>query len=203
MKFIILLLLFLSPYICFSQTAKDYLILGVNKKLDFDIDGALENFNKAIELDKKLYAAYWNRGNIKFINSDFKGAMEDFNTAIELDPKLDVAYAGRAKTKFSLQDYRGAIKDYDKVIQLSPNISIYFFLRAEAKDQLDEFESAISDYDRSIKLNPIKSLNGKSYFNRGIDKLKINKKDEGCLDLSKAGELGKVDAYKYIQMYCQ
>lgn len=203
MKFIILLLLFLSPFICFSQTAKDYLIRGVDKKHKFDLDGALENFNKAIELDKKLYAAYWNRGNIKWINRDYNGAMEDFNTAIELDPKLYVAYADRAQTKFSLQDYRGAIKDYDKVIQLSPNSSIYFFLRAEAKDQLEEFESAISDYDRSIKLNPIKSLNGERYFNRGIDNLKLNKKDKGCLDLSKAGELGKVDAYNYIKMYCQ
>lgn len=203
MKYTILILLFLIPIFCFTQTAKQYLELGVKKKMEYDSESALQYFDKAIALDSKLYSAYWNRGSTKWSLFDYKGAMEDLNIAIELNPSIDAAYVDRGRTKFSLQDYRGAIKDYDKAIQLSPNSSTYFFMRAEAKDQIHEFTSAVIDYDKSITLNRIKSLTGDSYFNRGIDKLKLGKKIEGCLDLSKAGELGNDKAYDYIKKYCQ
>lgn len=203
MKFPILILLFLIPSFCFTQTAKQYLELGIKKNMEYDSESALQYFDKAIALDRKLYSAYWNRGSTKWSLFDYKGAMEDLNTAIEIDPSIEVAYVDRARTKISLNDYRGAIKDYDIAIRLRPNISTYFFLRAEAKDQLKEFLSAIADYDKSITLNPIKSLRGESYLKRGIDKLRVSKKNEGCMDLSKAGELGETKAYDYIRKYCQ
>jgi hypothetical protein len=34
-------------------------------------------------------------------------------------------------------------------------------------------------------------------------KIELNQKDGGCLDLSKAGELGYSEAYDKIQQYCQ
>jgi len=37
---------------------------------------------------------------------------------------------------------------------------------------------------------------------RGLDKLLLEQKDNGCLDLSKAGELGLVGAYEAIKEFC-
>lgn len=41
------------------------------------------------------------------------------------------------------------------------------------------------------------------YYYRGIAKLNSNQIDSGCLDLSKAGELGYKEAYVLIKKYCQ
>ena len=41
-----------------------------------------------------------------------------------------------------------------------------------------------------------------SYYFRGLSKIKIGQKEEGCKDLSKAGELGKSEAYKAISHNC-
>jgi hypothetical protein len=38
---------------------------------------------------------------------------------------------------------------------------------------------------------------------RGIAKLQLGQKDDGCLDLSEAGQLGFSKAYSEIKKYCQ
>ena len=40
------------------------------------------------------------------------------------------------------------------------------------------------------------------YINRGLAKLGLGQKDSGCLDFSKAGELGYSEAYQSIKEYC-
>jgi hypothetical protein len=42
-----------------------------------------------------------------------------------------------------------------------------------------------------------------SFYLRGLSKIKIGQKEEGCKDLSKAGELGKTEAYKAISENCK
>jgi hypothetical protein len=37
---------------------------------------------------------------------------------------------------------------------------------------------------------------------RGLSKIILGQKDSGCLDLSKAGELGYDRAYEAIEKYC-
>jgi len=42
-----------------------------------------------------------------------------------------------------------------------------------------------------------------AYHNRGFAKIKLGQKDSGCQDLSKAGEMGDMDAYDLIKEHCQ
>jgi hypothetical protein len=55
------------------------------------------------------------------------------------------------------------------------------------------------DHNKSIRLNPKDGLN---YFRSAITRQKFNQKDEACLDFSKAGELGVIEAYEIIKFYC-
>jgi hypothetical protein len=41
-----------------------------------------------------------------------------------------------------------------------------------------------------------------AYSGRGIAKIRSGQKDSGCLDLSKAGELGFAEAYESIKKLC-
>ena len=43
---------------------------------------------------------------------------------------------------------------------------------------------------------------GDAYFNRGLVQIYLKDKDKGCIDLSRAGELGVEDAYGVISKYC-
>ena len=52
---------------------------------------------------------------------------------------------------------------------------------------IDDFIGAIRDCDKAIELNPNYA---KAYYNRGIAKIKLGRKEEGCFDLNKAGVMG-------------
>ena len=44
---------------------------------------------------------------------------------------------------------------------------------------------------------------GDAYFNRGLVLIYLKDKEKGCIDLSRAGELGVHDAYSAIKRFCE
>ena len=58
-------------------------------------DRAIEDFNKAIELDPRDDIAYYNRGRAYENKQQYDRAIEDYNKAIELNPRFDKAYSNR------------------------------------------------------------------------------------------------------------
>ena len=44
---------------------------------------------------------------------------------------------------------------------------------------------------------------GEAYYNRALVLIYIKDREKGCIDLSRAGELGVKDAYGVIKKYCK
>ena len=74
-----------------------------------------------------------------------------------------------------------------------------YFYKGLSKHKLGDDRGAILDYTKAIAINPNNDL---AYLNRGLARLNLDQKESGCLDLSKAGELGHEEAYKFIKEYC-
>jgi len=84
-------------------------------------DEAIEECNKAIELDPNLAAAYNNRAWAYNEKGQYDLAIADCNKAIELDPSLFEAYWNRAWA-YTLQGKNAkAIADFEKFITLTDN----------------------------------------------------------------------------------
>ena len=73
-----------DDYIRELDTPEAYLKRGNHKLDQSDIEGALLDFNKAIEKDPGNCEAYLNRGAIKQAQGDTDGAAHDFRKAKEL-----------------------------------------------------------------------------------------------------------------------
>ena len=78
------------------------------------------------------------------------------------------------------------------------NIEAYFN-RGKAKQFLQAYEDAINDCTKIIQINP---KNMDAYFMRGVLRIEFGDTKNGCLDLSKAGELGDLKAYEMIKEKC-
>jgi tetratricopeptide (TPR) repeat protein len=110
-------------------------------------------------------------------------------------------YYDRALAKGKSEDYAGAISDFTKALKIDPEYSLAYLERGSYKGRLGEHTEAIADITKAIELDP---KYARAYFDRGFNKMglaigvnNINKslKDSGCLDFSKAAELGYSQAY--------
>jgi tetratricopeptide (TPR) repeat protein len=183
-----------------AQTnAKDYTQRGRDLLEKREYVEALVNLNKAIELDPNNSPAYYLRGNIKDNFEDRHGAMKDYNMAIEKNPKFADALFARGNVKMKLQDYYGAVDDFTAVITINENFVEAYFSRGRAKQFLQAYQDAINDCSKIIQINP---KNADAYSMRGILRIEFGDMKNGCLDLSKAGELGDLKAYELIKEKC-
>lgn len=189
----------ISVVAAFAQTAKDLTQRGMELYEKREFMEAILNLNKAIETDAKYFQAYFVRGNIKAVFEDYHGAMKDYNSAIENNPKLADGFFARGNVKMKLQDYYGAIADYTSAITLNEDYVDAYFSRGKAKQFLQAYEDAINDCTKIIQINP-KSKD--AYYMRGLLRLEFGDQKMGCLDLSKAGELGDSKAYETIKDKC-
>jgi len=89
-----------------------------------DLDRALADCNKAIEIKPDVTEIYAFRGVLKRYNGDLDGAMADFNNVIALNPKDTLAYAGRGEVYYDLQKFTDALADFRKSCELNSDVQI-------------------------------------------------------------------------------
>lgn len=158
-----------------------------------DIDKALIGVN-----DQTKKEIYYHKGFSLFQLKDYNGAIESYTRCINVDSINSDAFAQRALCKRALRNYIGAIQDYTKSLLIVPNSGVHLMYRGQCKEKVNDFYGALSDFNKAITFDP---TNGEAYLSRGCLKCKRND-NEGCIDLSKAGELGLSEAYALMQMYC-
>src|SRR5208283_5201945 len=87
---------------------------GDAKKSKGDLDGAIGDYTKAIELNPNDDYAYFRRGSAKYAKHDWDGAIADITKALELKPDDAFAYHTRGNAEESKGDWDKAIADYSK-----------------------------------------------------------------------------------------
>ncbi|PYL23621.1 MAG: hypothetical protein DMF37_09355, partial [Verrucomicrobia bacterium] len=85
-----------------------------------DMNGAIADFSRAIELDPKSTSAYYHRGIARLEKAEFDAAIGDLNRAIELSPNTSDYYNDRGLAKLRKGDNDGAIADFTRAIELDP-----------------------------------------------------------------------------------
>ena len=113
-------------------------------------------------------------------------------------PKVSMSDAASAgiNDKKRAYEHEMITRDYDMVIRLNPNFVYAYFNRGNLRCVQRDFRAAIQDYDEAIKRD---SDFAEAYFNRGLAHLSLGDTNRGLSDLSKAGELGIINAYSIIK----
>ena len=132
-----------------NLSEEQYCNLGISKAKAMDFIGAIENFNKAIELNPNFSLPYEHRGNVKLILKDYFGAITDYNNAIKIDSLNYGPFTMRGNVKKLLEDYYGAIADYTKAIELNPNYGGAYYNRGNVKYYLGDKIGSCDDYRKS------------------------------------------------------
>lgn len=161
-------------------------------------NAALSNYDKAIENNPDETFYYINRGALQAEMIDFISSMES-NVQILT---LDNTGSARARVKdngSNNYDYTSAIHDMNKAAKLMPDFPFVYYNLGNLYCLSSDLPEAINQYTKALDLYPAL---GEAYFNRGLVLIYLKDKEKGCIDLSKAGELGVADAYSVIKKYC-
>jgi tetratricopeptide (TPR) repeat protein len=117
-----------------------------------DLNGAVADMTKSIELDPYNESHYRDRAGLKAELKDYDGALEDYSKIIELDPSVG-NYESRAGFKKQQNDYYGALQDYMKAYELAPN-NDRLLRMAEVKALQGEMDAALRDIAKVLQGDP-------------------------------------------------
>ncbi len=127
----------------------------VTAKEKADLQGAIADFNRALQLDPENAKAYGNRGIAKMEQGDCDGAIGDFDHVLTLDPKNAGAYAGRGSVNFLARNWTAALRDYKRFCGLSrrnqqyPRLAIWMI-----RSRLGEREEADKELAARFNAEP-------------------------------------------------
>lgn len=185
-------------------------IKGMNEVRNKQYNSALRYFDQAVDTAEddvsknryaKLYKAFFlmNRGVLKAEMIDFIASIESNVQTLTMDDQ-GATRARVSDRSTRTYDYSEAIADIEGAIKILPDIPYLYFNLGNLHCLSSQLVNAIDDYTRAISIYP--DL-GDAYYNRGLVLIFLKDSEKGCIDLSRAGELGIKDAYSVINKYCK
>ena len=168
---------------------------GVTQSLIKQYTNAVNTFSAAIMVNPTNPFLYLNRSTTRAEMIDFISSIDNTYQRISIDS--DPANRLR-NTGVRQYNYDEAIEDINKAIKLFPDFAYSYYNRANLHAISGRLPDAYDDYTRAIELNP---NFGEAYYNRGLVQIFMRDTHKGCLDLSKAGELGIEESYQTLRHY--
>ncbi len=135
-------------------TADDYYNRGIARGKSGDLDGAIADFSKVIEIEPRDAQAYYNRGYARQLKKDFGGAIADYTKYIEIEPLDPDGYNNRGNARRNKGDFDGAIADLNKAIEIDSRYARAYYNRGFALQAKGDLDGAIAQYTKYIELEP-------------------------------------------------
>lgn len=190
-----------------GNTAGDYFLRALYDYAGKQFNSSLNYYGEAIakagEEDgvERMYEAFYrlNRGVLRAEMIDFISSIESNVQVLSMDDTGNTR--ARVKDQVSRRyDYSDAVDDMKAVVEMLPDQPYAYFNLGNLYCLSAEHISSIDNYTKAIELYPYM---GDAYFNRGLVLIYLKDREKGCIDLSRAGELGVQDAYSVIKKYCE
>ncbi len=187
----------------FAQTIKEsvepsWLTLfqrGITQSLIKQYTNSVNTYTEAIKINPSNPFLYLNRSTTRAEMIDFISSIDNSYQRITIDSDPANRLHNNSKRTYS---YDEAVADLNKVSKLFPDFAYAYYNRANLKALSGDLPAAFEDYTKAIEQHPHFA---EAYYNRGVIQLFMKDTRKGCLDISKAGELGIEEAYEVLKRY--
>jgi len=115
---------------------------------------ALEEFNRAVELDPYNAQALYGRALIYQAANQHEFAIADFTSASGLNPQKPEPLLGRAISYLAVGKVKEAAADLDEASEFDPNNAQIWTTRGVAYERLGDRTKAAASYSRAVTLRP-------------------------------------------------
>jgi len=170
---------------------------AITQSLVKQYTNAVNTYSRAIELNPANPFLYLNRSTTRAEMIDFISSIDNAYQQISIDSDPALRLQGTSARSYT---YDEAIADLNAALKLYPDFAYLYYNRANLMALSGKLPEAYEDYSRAIELNP---QFAEAYYNRGLVQIFMKDTRKGCLDISKAGELGIRQAYDLLKRYAR
>ena len=176
---IVIIILVLSAGIYFMSSPKnkvrEYSALGTSLYREGKYEEAIEQFNKAIELDSEISGPYRGLGGAYLELKDYEKAIENFEKSLSINPNSPNTYNGLGEVHYQIGDYDKAIEYFKEAINIDSNYDkAYIGLGLTYYYSLRKYKEAEEKFNEALEINP---NNFQAYTWLGLMYLDLGKND--------------------------
>jgi tetratricopeptide (TPR) repeat protein len=170
---------------------------GISQRHTDDLQGAVESYTRALEIDPSYYPAYINRANIYRDLTKYQEALDDYNDALAYG-EIPLAYSGRADTYYAMGKYERAIADYKTSLSLFPNNAHCYCFLTFSYFELERYEEALDAAESTHEIDPscggqrLLEIQARSYY--GLEEY-----DQALEYIDKALDMGQFSLGYYYR----
>lgn len=130
----------------------------------------------------------------------YEEAVISFTSAIHLDEAMVVEHIKKVKDYLALDEYQRSLVDEAQIKPIKPQYAIPYEYRGECYVALGKKDQALKDFNTAIDID---ENYGEPYYQRAILKKDNNQKNDACLDLKKASNLGVTKSSDlFVDYFC-
>ncbi len=150
----------------------------VNKRTKIDIESAIVNFERSVELDPDYAPAHAGLGLSWYLLTDSRPtygtltleeslskALPHIEKALQLDPELPEALGVMGLTLDARQRHEESIPYYEKALKLNPSLTDVRNWYSSALDMLGRRNDALAEIESAYRLDPLSVLTLNNYTN--------------------------------------
>lgn len=216
----------------FGNGTLAYLVEGDNLMTQGLFERSILAYDNAVAADPYLAEAYTKRGIAKYRLGRTTEAQQDFMRANEINPYATDLYSQKSDTRrlrvLALQgnvevsahitaadlaaqlqaivdkqldgDALGALRDLDRLMRTdAAEHALLYKLRGNTYMMLGRYQQAANDYTKAILMD---SSFAEAYFNRGLARLMLYNRPDGCFDLEQGVSMGYEAGAERHQLFC-
>lgn len=164
----------LNKALLVKETSEIYYHLGYAFQQSAQLEKAIENYKKSVELNPRFCSSYECLGIINLNEQKYNEAEEYFNRILEINPRHLYANYHLARVYEGRGDYEKAREEYSLALKVSDfNHKAHHGLAA-LYSKTGEYKKSIKHYEKAIDLNPGEPLYysdlGDLYKKKGMNK---------------------------------
>jgi len=133
------------------KSAFAFLMRGVARYENDDLDRAVADIDLALRLDSKYVPAFIERAYLWQWRNRLDQALADSTRAIELDPRNSYAFVERGVFEYNLREYDKAMRDFQSALDLGSQAAVVSIARGLIFLNKNDTTKALAEFKQALK----------------------------------------------------
>jgi tetratricopeptide (TPR) repeat protein len=177
-----------------EKNALAYNNLGGALLANGQIDEAIENFQKALQVNPNYTEAHYNLGDAFLRRGQIDEAIQQFQKALQIDPKHAKSHADLGIALYQLGRIEEAIEQYRAALEIDPDNTKTHNDFGLALEQAGRMDEAIAQFQKALAIDP---QNAEAHFNLGNIFVQTGQFEKAIAYYKRALEINPNDAEAY------